>query len=175
MVHVHAHTGSGIPPPRQLRETRTAQPISAAVRRKVRISPFWQHFLEMFFVMWLGMAVGGRLFRAVSGLSSSEAFSRYPWQSVLSMGLSMTVPMVAWMLWRGHGRRNSMEMAAAMLVPGIPFIVLCSVHVLSGGVAARGYMMLSIPAMLGLMFYRKAAYSMPMGAPWHRRIPLHHQ
>lgn len=174
MVHIHAPTGSGIPPPLRPRETRTAQPISVAVRRKVRISPFWQHFLEMFVVMWLGMAAGGRVFRAVSGLSSSEAYRLYPWQSVLAMGVSMTVPMVAWMLWRGHGWRNSAEMAAAMLVPSVPFIILCSLHVLSGGPAARVYMMLSIPAMLGLMFYRRDAYSMPMGAPWHRRTQMQH-
>lgn len=125
--------------------------------------------------MRLGMAIGGRISRAVSGLSSSEALRQYPWQSVLAMGVSMTVPMVAWVLWRGHGWRNSGEMAAAMLLPSVPFVILCSLHVLSGGPGARAYMMLSILAMLGLMFCRRDAYSMPMGPPWHRRAqPQHH-
>jgi len=92
----------------------------------------------------------------------------YPWQSVLAMGLSMAVPMAAWMLVRGHGWRNSAEMTAAMLVPAIPFIILCSPDVLGGGPANRIYMVLSIPAMLALMLYRRDAYSMPMPAPWHR-------
>jgi hypothetical protein len=86
------------------------------------------------------------------------------------MALSMTVPMVAWMLFRGHGRRNSAEMAAAMVVPAIPFIILCSLHVLAGGPANGIYMVLSTLAMLGLMLYRRDVYSMPMPALLHRRL-----
>jgi hypothetical protein len=136
----------------------------------VRISPFWLHFLEMFAAMMIGMMVGMRVFLAVVGLSStSQAGRLYPWQSVLAIAVSMTVPMVAWMMFRGHGRRNSAEMAAAMLVPAIPFIILCALDVLAGGPANRIYMVLSTLAMLGLMFYRRAVYSMPMPALLHRR------
>lgn len=169
MVRTDTPTRSDIARPDQRRQVSTAQPTSAAAMRKVRISPFWWHFLEMLAVMWIGMAAGMPVFRAINGLSStSQAFQLYPWQSVLAMALSMAVPMVAWMLVRGHDWRNSAEMAAAMLVPAIPFIILCSLHVLPGGPANRSYMMLSIPAMLGLMLYRKAEYSMPMPAPWRR-------
>ena len=83
----------------------------------------------------------------------------------------MTVPMVAWMLFRGHGRRNSAEMGAAMLVPAIPFIVLCALHVLAGSTAAGVYMVVSTLAMLGLMVYRRHVYSMAMPALLHRRLP----
>ena len=83
------------------------------------------------------------------------------------MALSMAVPMAAWMLVRGHGWRNSAEMAAAMLVPATPFIILCSLHVLGGAPANRIYTVLSISAMLALMLYRRDAYSTPMPAPWH--------
>jgi hypothetical protein len=153
MVPTHTPTRSNISRPDQ-RQISTAHPTSVAVRRKVRISPFWRHFLEMLAVMWIGMAAGMPVFRAISGLSStSQAYRLYPWQSVLAMALSMAVPMAAW-----------------MLVPAIPFIILCSLHVLGGGPANRVYMMLSIPAMLGLMLYRRDAYSMPMPAPWHRHI-----
>lgn len=140
-----------------------------AGRRRVRISPFWRHFLEMLVAMWAGMVAGAPAFLAIHGLSSTDqAFRLYPWQSVFSMGLSMIVPMAAWMLLRGHGWRNSAEMASAMLVPGIPFIILCSLEVLEGATAAAVYMVLSVPAMLGLMLYRRNAYSMPMRAPWRR-------
>lgn len=148
--------------------TDTASP--ARVRRRTRISPLWAHLVEMLVAMWAGMAFGAPAFRGVLGLptSAKEAYELYPWQSVLSMGVSMTVPMVAWMLLRGHGRRNTAEMAAAMLVPGIPFVLLCSVHVLAGRPAAGIYMALSIPAMLGLMWYRRVEYSMHMPPPWRR-------
>ncbi len=151
-------------------DTGTGHAVPAAVRRAVRIPPFWQHFLEMFAAMWIGMAAGRPVFLAITGLSSTSQASRlYPAQSVLSMALSMTVPMVAWMLIRGHGWRNSAEMGAAMLVPAIPFIILCSLHVLGGGPANGVYMMLSTLAMIGLMAYRRDVYSMPM--PLWRRHP----
>lgn len=164
MTRIHAPTRGNISHPDQQWRAGTARPASAA-RRKVRIPPFWQHFLEMFAAMMIGMMIGRPVFLAITGLSStSEAGRLYPWQSVLSMALSMTVPMVAWMLFRGHGRRNSAEMAAAMLVPAIPFIILCWAHVLLGGTANGIYMVLSTLAMLGLMAYRRAVYSMPMPA-----------
>jgi hypothetical protein len=170
MVRTHTPTRSDFSHPDQRQQISSiTQPTSVAIRRRLRISPFWRHFLEMLAVMWIGMAAGMPVFRAIYGLSStSQAYRLYPWQSVLAMGLSMAVPMAAWMLVRGHGWRNSAEMAAAMLVPAIPFIILCSLHVLGGGPANRIYMVLSIPAMLALMLYRRDAYSVPMPAPWHR-------
>ena len=147
----------------QRQDAGTDHAIPITARRKVRIPPFWQHFLEMFAAMWIGMVAGAPMFLAITGLSSTRQASHlYPAQWVASMGLSMTVPMVAWMLLRGHGWRNSAEMAAAMLVPAVPFIVLCSLHVLTGGAASCAYMMLSTLAMLGLMAYRRDVYSMPM-------------
>ena len=156
----------------QRRDISTGHAILATVRRKVRIPPFWQHFLEMFAAMMIGMMLGKPVFLAITGLSSTAQAGRlYPWQSVLAMALSMTVPMVAWMLFRGHGRRNSAEMAAAMLVPAIPFIILCALHVLPARTANGIYMVLSTLAMLGLMVYRRAVYSMPMPGLLHRRLP----
>jgi hypothetical protein len=170
MVRTHTPSRASIPGLDQQRGTGTHHAALSTVRRKVRISPFWLHFLEMFAAMMIGMAAGKPVFLAITGLSSTAQAGRlYPWQSVLSMALSMTVPMVAWMLLRGHGRRNSAEMAAAMLVPAIPFIILCSLDVLAGGTANGIYMVLSTLAMLGLMLYRRAVYSMPMPALLHRR------
>jgi hypothetical protein len=170
MVRTHTPSRAGIPGLDQRREGGAHQAILTTVRHRVRISPFWRHFLEMFAAMMIGMAAGKPIFLAITGLSSaSEAGRLYPAQSVLAMAVSMTVPMVAWMLFRGHGRRNSAEMAAAMLVPAIPFIILCSLDVLAGGTANGIYMVLSTLAMLALMLYRRAVYSMPMPALLHRR------
>ncbi len=36
----------------------------------------------------------------------------------------MSAPMVAWMLWRGHDWRHSLEMGASMLVPGLAIVAL---------------------------------------------------
>jgi hypothetical protein len=59
------------------------------------------------------------------GLKSwDEVTSVYPTQALLSMAVGMTAPMVAWMLHRGMGWRNSYEIALAMVVPVIPFLCL---------------------------------------------------
>lgn len=169
MTRIHTPTRSNVSRQDQRLRVEAVHPTAEAVARRLRISPFWRHFIEMFVVMWVGMIAGKPVFLAMYGLSSTEeAFRLYPWQSVLSMALSMAIPMVVWMLVRGHGWQSSAEMAAAMLVPAIPFIILCALHVLAAGLAACIYMVLSIPAMLGLMLYRREAYSMPMPAPWHR-------
>jgi hypothetical protein len=142
--------------------TGTGHAIFATVRRRVRIPPFWLHFVEMFAAMWIGMAIGMPIYLAIAGLSSySEGLSLDPAPSVTAMALSMVVPMAGWMLFRGHGWRNSAEMAAAMIVPAIPFVILAGLGVISG-TACRLYMPLSIVAMIGLMVYRRTEYSMPM-------------
>jgi hypothetical protein len=43
---------------------------------------------------------------------------------LLSMGLTMTVPMVAWMRYRGHAWRPTNEMAASMLIPTVVTMAL---------------------------------------------------
>lgn len=172
MARTHTPTRTNIPGLDQRQDPGTDHAIPITVRRNVRIPYFWRHFLEMFAAMWIGMVAGDPVFLAITGLSSTRQASHlYPAQSVASMALSMTVPMVAWMLLRGHGWRNSAEMAAAMLVPAVPFIILCSLHVLTGGAASCAYMMLSTLAMLGLMVYRRNVYSTPMRWRSRRTAP----
>jgi hypothetical protein len=168
MVRTDTPTRSNISHPDHRRQVSTAQPTSVAVRRKLRIPPFWLHFVEMFAAMWVGMAAGVRVYLTITGLSSyAQGLRLHPVPSVSAMAISMAVPMAAWMLFRGHGWRNSAEMAAAMIVPAIPFVILAWLDVISG-TACRAYMPLSIVAMIGLMVYRRKVYSMPMPAPWRR-------
>lgn len=144
--------------------------IAVAVRRRTQISHFWRHFLEMFAAMWVGMVAGVAVYLAVTGFPSySQALLHRPVEALLVMAFAMTVPMVGWMLFRGHGRRNSAEMAAAMLVPAAPFAFLAGFHV-TRGASSCAYMMLSVLAMLGLMFYRRDVYSMPMRSLRRRRL-----
>lgn len=43
---------------------------------------------------------------------------------LLGMALTMTVPMVAWMRYRGHGWAASNEMAASMFIPSFAVVGL---------------------------------------------------
>jgi len=90
-----------------------------------------------------------------------EALLRYPVLCLLVMAFSMTVPMVAWMRHRSHGWRSSAEMAAAMIVPVIPFVCLAWLNVIEGAPCGL-YCALTVPAMLSVMLNRRGEYSMAM-------------
>jgi hypothetical protein len=148
-------------------EGEASKPIAAATKkqRKRYIPPFWRHFLEMNFAMWVGMGLGvvifGLLFAAF-GTSRDEIRLHHPALIVLLMGFEMTAAMVGWMRFRGHGWRGCAEMAAAMVVPAIPLAVCLQTHVLAIGPTNGLYMASTPVAMLALMFYRRSEYSMPM-------------
>ncbi|MGZ4141401.1 MAG: hypothetical protein ACXVQY_02730 [Actinomycetota bacterium] len=126
------------------------------------IPAFWRHFLEMLGAMVVGMVAGGYILVRAVGLSSWDATTKlYPNQSLLVMVVGMSVPMVAWMLYRGMGRRNATEMGVAMILPVIPFFCLVWFHVTKSA-QCGGYCAASVVVMLGLMLYRRREYSMQM-------------
>jgi hypothetical protein len=132
------------------------------VGHKRRLSPFWRHFLEMLSAMAVGMIATGAIFVSITGLKTwDEVTVQYPTQVLLAMVAGMSIPMVAWMLVRGMGRRNAYEMAAAMVLPVLPFLCLVWFDVTKGAQCGP-YCMTTIVAMLVLMRYRRSTYSMAM-------------
>ena len=105
-------------------------------RRGRRMSPstrhFVRHYLEMVAAMFLGMVVlgipAGWALGAV-GSSWSELNTDAPSLMLLGMAVTMTVPMVGWMRYRGHGWRANTEMSASMLIP-----TFAAIGVLESGV-----------------------------------------
>jgi len=73
----------------------------------------------------------------------------------------MTLPMVAWMLYRGMGWKNAVEMAAVMILPVIPFLCLVWFGVTKSA-QCGAYCAVTVLAMLALMGYRRREYSMEM-------------
>ena len=126
----------------------------SAARSRARLSPFWRHFLEMLGVMAAGMMVGAAIFLSIVQVTWDEALLQYPVQSLLVMAISMSVPMVAWMRFRYHGWRSSAEMAAAMVLPVIPFVCLVVFDVTKGALCGL-YCLATVLAMLGVMLYRR--------------------
>jgi hypothetical protein len=95
--------------------------MSSSVRSFVR------HYLEMVVAMFAGMFVLGipaLLVLGAFGIGRSELYDDYPTVALLGMGVVMTVPMVAWMRYRGHGWRPCSEMTASMLIPTFGVLVL---------------------------------------------------
>jgi hypothetical protein len=109
---------------------------------------FIQHYVEMVIVMFAGMAVVGL---ATGGMPDSEVLA------LLGMAASMTVPMVAWMRFRGHGWRPCWEMSAAMFVPTLVAIALVPVVDFDLLMGIEHIAMLA--AMLGAMLLRRDEYS----------------
>jgi cytochrome bd-type quinol oxidase subunit 2 len=109
-----------------------------------------------------GPAATGAIFIAVVGLKTwDEVTTQYPTQSLLAIAAGMTLPMVAWMLYRGMGGKNAVEMTAVMILPVIPFLCLVWFGVTKSA-QCGAYCAVTVLAMLALMGYRRREYSMEM-------------
>lgn len=130
--------------------------------RRRYVTPFWRHFLEMLTAMVVGMVAAGAIFVGVVGVKTwDEVTLQYPTQALLAMAAGMTIPMVAWMVYRGMGRRNSYEMAAVMILPIIPFLCLVWFDVTKSAQCGE-YCLVTVAAMLALMHSRRDEYSIKM-------------
>jgi hypothetical protein len=124
---------------------------------------FVRHYVEMVVAMFLGMAVLGMPAEAglhAMGTSTSELQTDAPAVVLLGMAFIMTVPMVGWMAYRGHGRRPNMEMAASMFLATFAVIAL-----LWGGLVEDFMTLMTVehvvmlPSMLVAMLLRRGEYS----------------
>ena len=115
---------------------------------------FIVHYVEMLVAMFAGMLVIGLPFAALGwDIDPIEL-------ELLYMAFIMSVPMVAWMRYRGHGWAPASEMTAAMFVPSFAAIGL-----LWGGIVEGGHTPMMIqhvamfPAMLAVMLLRRSEYT----------------
>jgi hypothetical protein len=75
------------------------------------------------------------------------------------MGFNMTVPMVGWMHYRGHGARDNAEMAASMIVPTGIAIALSLLGVIAEDAVLLVQHLVMLPAMVGVMLLRYDHYA----------------
>lgn len=94
------------------------------------------------------------------GMTSAELRTDAPAVLLLGMGVTMTVPMVAWMRYRGHGWAPSKEMAASMLLPTAGVIALLGAGLVEDiGALLTIEHMVMLPSMLVAMLLRRDEYS----------------
>jgi hypothetical protein len=113
---------------------------------------FIRHYAEMILAMSAGMLVLGLPIALVLDPQSETI-------RLLDMGVVMTVPMVVWMRYRGHGRRPCVEMAASMFVPTFAAIGLLWSGALEFGAAMTLEHVVMFPAMLIAMLLRRDEYT----------------
>ena len=120
---------------------------------------FIRHYVEMVVAMFLGMAILALPARAVLGAAGTSWSELGTEAMFLAMAVEMTLPMVAWMRYRGHSWRPCAEMSAAMFIP-----TFAAVGLYAGGVAGSGVLMgaehvAMLLAMLVSMLLRPSEYT----------------
>jgi hypothetical protein len=120
---------------------------------------FFRDYAEMVAAMFLGMFALSKpadwLFSALGASTSSQ----HPAMMLFSMGVTMTVPMVAWMRYRGHAWRPTHEMAASMLIPTFVAMALAGAGVMNGGPLMVVEHVAMLASMLIAMLLRRDEYS----------------
>jgi hypothetical protein len=123
---------------------------------------FARHYVEMVIVMFAGMAVLGLpagWAMTAMGTSWDELQSDAPAAMFGLMAMTMIVPMVAWMRFRGHGWRANGEMSLSMVLPTLGAIALLSADVVEdvGALLVAEHVVMLL-AMLGAMLLRPSEY-----------------
>jgi transketolase len=124
---------------------------------------FLRHYAEMVAAMFLGMAVlslPAEWAMNVFGTGWSEIGDA---AMFLLMATTMTIPMVGWMAYRGHGWRPNAEMAASMYLPAFAVAGLTSAGIGdTGGLMVLEHVAMLL-SMLGAMLLRPAEYTSHAG------------
>jgi hypothetical protein len=143
----------------------------AGTRRRRLNSPTWhfiRHYAEMVAAMFLGMAVlglpAGWALRAV-GSSWSQLNTDAPALMLLGMAFTMTVPMVVWMRYRGHGWRANTEMAASMVLSTLVALGLLAAGAMNIGTLVVVEHPAMLLGMLAAMLLRLDEYTHHHAAP----------
>ena len=134
------------------------QPFRAPATKR-----FVRHYAEMVAAMFLGMAVlslPAEWAMNVFGTGWSEIGDA---AMFVLMATTMTIPMVGWMAYRGHGWRPNAEMAASMYLPAFAVAGLASAGLGdTGGLMVLEHVAMLL-GMLGAMLLRPAEYTCHAG------------
>ena len=133
----------------------------------LRIAPSTRHFIRHYIEMLIAMLVGMVVFMlpadaAMIALdtSSGDVYEDAPALMLIAMTFAMTVPMVAWMRYRGHTWRPSIEMAASMVVPMLALFALLWTGLMTDSATLMAVLhAVMLPSMLIAMLLRRDEYT----------------
>jgi hypothetical protein len=114
---------------------------------------FIRHYVEMVVVMFAGMAL--------LWMPADLVIDTKPTGAMLgTMAFTMTAPMLPWMRWRGHRWRQTLEMAASMVVPTLAMLALLAAEIVTDAGLLLGIEHVAMLAgMLVVMLARRDEYS----------------
>jgi hypothetical protein len=126
-----------------------------------RVGRFVLHYLEMCMVMCLGaISLSVLIFGAAALLGYTDLPQRAPELTVLIIAVNLSLPMAAWMRFRGMAWRPTLEMSGSTMVAGLLLIAGYQL-----GIIAKSSLIelqtgiLACPLMLAVMLARFRLYS----------------
>jgi hypothetical protein len=135
----------------------------AAVGRP--IGRFVLHFAEMCMVMCAsGIILSVAFFQGAVALGYTDLPRTAPELSVLVIAINLSVPMGAWMRYRGMGWRPTLEMTIPTMATGLLLIVAYWLDLLAASSLIGIETRLACPVMLVVMLLRFPLYSAPHSA-----------
>jgi hypothetical protein len=131
------------------------------VKHVVRpVGRFGLHRLAMCMVMCVGaVALSLVFFGAASLLGYTDLLQTAPELAVLVIALNLSVPMLAWMRYRGMAWQPTLEMAGSTMVVGLALIAAYWMDLIARTSLVEVQASLACPVMLAVMLVRFRLYS----------------
>jgi hypothetical protein len=124
------------------------------------VGRFALHLFEMCLVMCAGAVVLSVVFFGAAGLLGyTNLPETAPELSVSVIALNLSVPMLAWMRYRGMAWRPTLEMAGSTMVMGLALIVAYWLGLVDRTSLIDVQTSLACPVMLAIMLTRFRLYS----------------
>lgn len=124
------------------------------------VGRFALHYLEMCGVMCVGAIVLSVLFFGAAGLLGyTDLPNQAPALSVLVVAVNLSLPMAAWMRFRGMGWRPTLEMSGSTMVTGLLLIAAYWLGIVDKGSLVDVQTSLACPLMLAVMLLHFPLYS----------------
>jgi glucose-6-phosphate-specific signal transduction histidine kinase len=144
-------------------EINDIEQVSQGTQSRGALASTWtfiRHLLEM----CLAMCIGGipliiLFFVGAAKIGYPDLFQQSPTLSVLVVSFILSLPMVAWMRFRGHDWRSTLEMASTTIVLGVLLVTLSWLGILPESSLFELLTRFACPVMLIPMFFRLDLYT----------------
>ncbi len=124
------------------------------------IGRFAAHVLEMCMAMCLGaVTLNVLIWGGAALLGYTDLTQRFPELSALVIALTLSMPMAAWMRFRGHDWHHTMEMSGATVLVGVLLIGGFWLGIISQHGLIEWQIRLACPVMVAVMLLRAGFYS----------------
>lgn len=123
---------------------------------------FVLHYLEMCMAMCVGgIALNAVFFGALAVLGDTYSKDQLPTFALLAVGVNLAIAMAAWMRFRKHAWRPTLEMASTSILLVVGVIVAAAAGLIDEGGRLAAITSLACPVMLVPMALRRDLYTSP--------------